>query len=95
MSGTVEWDDLSDWERRQRWGQTEVHLVMVSAVLAVSAILVYFAVTRRSIALIALLVVEALFLIPLFPLLIAMFTDAREIVASLYRTRVVRLLHLQ
>src|SRR6266852_6121306 len=58
LSGAAEWDDLSDWERRQRWGQVQVHFVMVSALLAGSAILTYFAVTRRSIALLVLLVVE-------------------------------------
>ena len=87
LSGAVEWDNLSDWEKRQRLGDMGL-VIIVSAVLAVFSILVYFAVIRRSIALFAFLAMAVLFLIPLFPLFIAILASPLEIAASLWRTRI-------
>jgi hypothetical protein len=70
LSGAVEWDNLTDWEQRHRL--VDVGLaVIVSAALAVFSVLVYFAVTRRSVVLLGFSAITLLFSARLFPLFIA------------------------
>lgn len=86
-SGTAEWDDLSDWDRRQRLADIGLAFIVLAA-LAGFSILVAFAVTHRRVALLVVLAIAALFSIPLLPLFIAILTSPFEIAASLWRTRI-------
>lgn len=88
LSGAAEWDDLGDWERRQRLGDVGLAIIL-SAVLAGFFILVHLAVKHRSLALLVFLAVATLFSIRLFPLFIAILVGPFEIAASLWRTRII------
>jgi hypothetical protein len=88
LSGAVEWDNLSDWEQRQRSRQTFGLLIIALAILTGFGILVYFAVTRHSLLF---LILSALAFIPsvvFFSLLVASLLDVFGIAASLWRTRI-------
>jgi VIT1/CCC1 family predicted Fe2+/Mn2+ transporter len=87
LSGAVEWDELSDWEKQRRLKDVGLSAILVVA-LAGFAILVQFAVAHRSITLIALAIVVVLLAIPVFPLFIAILEIPFEIGVSLWRTRV-------
>lgn len=88
LSGAVEWDNLSDWEKRQRSAQTSGLLIICSAALVGFAILVYLALARHNTVL---LILSALAVIPssmFFGMLIALLLDAFHIAASAWRTRI-------
>ena len=87
-SGSAEWDDLSDWEKR-RWLADVRLAVIVLVLLAVLSVLVHSEIVTRSTALVALSVVAFVFLISLFPLFIAILAVPLQIAASLWRTRIV------
>lgn len=88
LSGAVEWDNLSDWERRQRSGQTFGLVIILSAVLTCFGVLVYFALTRHNPLLLVLSVLAAVPSIAFFGLLAASLLDVFGIAASLWRTRI-------
>ena len=88
LSGAVEWNNLSDWEKRQRSGQTFGLLTIFSAVLTGFGVLVYFALTRQNLLLLILSALAAIPSIVLFGILVASLLDVFGIAASLWRTRI-------
>lgn len=88
LSGAAEWDNLSDWDRRQWLPDVGLAMIILAA-LAAFSVLLYHAVLHRSTVLIACLVVVLLCSIPLFPLFAAIVATPFEIVASIWRTRAV------
>jgi hypothetical protein len=83
----IEWDDLSDWAKRQ-WLADLGLVIIVLVALALFSILVHRAIAHRSMVLFACLAVTALLALPLFPLLFAILAIPFEIAASVWRTRV-------
>jgi hypothetical protein len=86
-SGAIEWDDLSGWDKRQRLADVGLAAI-ASALLVAFVVVVYFAVTIRSVRLFVFVGVVLLFSFPLFPLLIAVLKPPFEIAASIWRTRI-------
>ena len=88
LSGANEWDNLSDWARRQWLSDVGLAVIILAAIAAFS-ILLHRAVLHRSTLLFGCLALVFLFLIPLFPLLAAIVAIPFEIATSIWRTRVV------
>jgi hypothetical protein len=88
LSGAVEWDNLSDWEKRQRSRQTLGLLIIISAILTGFGIFVYFAVTRHNLLLLLLSALASIPSIVFLGLLVASLFDVFGIAASLWRTRI-------
>jgi len=88
LSGANEWDNLSDWDRRQWLSDVGLAVIILVALMSFS-ILLYRAFLHRSTMLVGCLVVVSLFSIPLFPLFAAILAIPFEIAASIWRTRVV------
>ena len=87
LSGAAEWDDLTSWERKHRIRQLGIGFVLFALLLNPGA-LAYFALSYRSVPLLAVL---AIALIP--AILVArpfgsVLLDVFEIIASIWRTRV-------
>jgi len=87
LSGVTEWDYLSDWSKRQ-WLMDVGLAGILSATLALFSILIYFAALYHSAILFTFLAIALLFSLRLVPLFIAILTIPLEIMASLWRTRV-------
>jgi hypothetical protein len=86
LSGAAEWDDLTNWERKQRIWQLRIGFLLF-ALLVVPVALAYFALRFGGAALLA---VVGIALIP--SILVAkpfwfVLLDLYEIVASIWRTR--------
>jgi hypothetical protein len=86
QSGAAEWDNLSNWAKRQWLGDVGLALILLAA-SAVWALLVRYAATHHSIVLFALSAAAVLLSMPLFPLFIALLAVPIEIAASIWRTR--------
>lgn len=87
LSGAAEWDDLTNWERKQRIRQLRIGFLLF-AILVVPVTLAYFALSRGGAALLA---VVGIALIP--SILVAkpfgfVLLDVYEIITSIWRTRV-------
>jgi hypothetical protein len=94
LSGATEWDYLSDWSKRQ-WLMDVGPAAILSATLALFSILIYFAALHHSTILFAFLAIALLFSLRLFPLFIAILAVPLEIIASLWRTRVMGNTHAE
>ena len=87
LSGAVEWDDLSQWERKQRAWQLGIAPVILIA-LAIPAAIAYYGVHARSLIVLAIFAVLAI-PAPVFAWLLGLtIVEALEIVKSMWRTRV-------
>jgi len=86
LSGAAEWDNLSNWEQRQRVRQLGVGLVLF-ALLSISCTLAYFGWRHRSVALLALLAIALIPSVVVAKLFGFVLLDAFEIAASIWRTR--------
>jgi hypothetical protein len=86
ISGATEWDYLSNWEKRQ-WLRDIPLIFIFFAILAGSVSLVYFAVVRRNVILMALSFAAIPFGIVCFRLFIVMTAIPFQSAASLLRTR--------
>jgi len=88
LSGTVEWDSLSDWEKRLRLRQIVGVLILIAVPLAGFMFLLRSTVAHGGIVLPALCVVAAFPSILLLLAFVAFVLEGFEVVASLWRTRV-------
>jgi hypothetical protein len=86
LSGAAEWDNLSNWAKRQWLGEVGLALILLTA-LAVLVLFVRYAVTHHSIIVFVLSATVVLISIPLFPLFVAILGVPFEIAASIWRTR--------
>lgn len=88
MSGAAEWDDLSSWQRKQRLAQLSIGFLLF-ALVVIPATLAYFALRYGGAALLAVVGIA------LIPSILAakpfgfIVLDVCEIVASIWRTRLV------
>ena len=87
-SGAAEWDDLSEWEKRQ-WLADVVLAIIVFTAGAIFAVLAHYAIVHRNPVLLVCLSLAVLLSYPLFPLFIAILTVPFKITASIWRTRVI------
>lgn len=92
LSGAVEWDHLSGWEKRQRLRQIVGLLVLLFVPLAGFLCLLRATLEHGGVLLLALCAVAALPAIMLLVLLVTFVLDGLEVVASVWRTRVGRIL---
>lgn len=88
LSGAAEWDERSDWEQRQSIRDFGLGIVLV-AVLLLLGMLEYLAFHRGSGVLLAVAVVGLLPLVVIGGMAVLMLIEPVEIVASLWRTRIV------
>jgi hypothetical protein len=89
LSGAIEWDQLGPWEKQQ-WMRDVWLAIIVVAALILFVLAEYVAITRRSLLMSCVMVLLALFSIPLWSLFSAILSIPFEIAASLWRTRVAR-----
>ena len=86
LSGAAEWDNLSNWEQRQRVRQLGVGLVLF-ALLSISCTLAYFGWRHRSVALLALLAIALIPSIVIAKLFGFVLLDTFETAASIWRSQ--------
>jgi hypothetical protein len=89
LSGTTEWDYLSDWEKRQ-WLRDIPLILILFAVLAGYGTVAYLAVVHRAFVMIVLSLIGIPFTVVFLRLFILMSAMPFEIAASLLRTRAYR-----
>ena len=89
LSGAIEWDQLGSWEKQQ-WMRDVWLAIIVVAALILFVLTGYVAIKRRSLLLSCVMVLLALFSIPLWSLFSAILSIPFEIAASLWRTSVAR-----
>jgi hypothetical protein len=88
LSGAIEWDNLSNWEKRSRLRQDLGILILIAVPLTAFVFLLRTAVAHRGIALSVLCVAAALPGILLLLAFAAFVLEGFEVVLSLWRTRV-------
>lgn len=88
LSGAVEWDNLSKWEKRLRLRQIVGVLILIAVPLVGFVFLLRSTIAHGGLVLPALCVVAAFPSIVLFLVFVGFVLEASEVVASLWRTRV-------
>ncbi len=88
LSGAVEWDNLSNWEKRLRLRQIVGMLILLAVPLTGFVSLLRVTVAHRGIVLLALCVVAAFPFLLLFVWFVDFLFEGFEVIASLLRTRV-------
>lgn len=88
VTGAMEWENLSEWERTQRLTQGLGLLVILGLILTLIGALLYFVFNRSGLWLIVLAILSASPAIVCSALFVATALDLMEIVASVFRTRV-------
>ena len=89
LTGTVEWDELSEWDKRAGI-RDAIALGVISALFLGFSVLVRFAVGHRSLVALIFSAIAVLPVIALFMMWLDFMLGAIEIAASLWRTRLGR-----
>jgi hypothetical protein len=82
LTGAMEWDQLGEWERKRRIGQTVGLGILCSAAFSIVGLVVYLALHRSKAALICASAIAAL------PFLLMNVPFWLDVAASVWRTRV-------